>query len=84
MVATTGAVETGVNREKKITEMKLERLKESVDSFEDKYDMNSEKFRQKFESGELGDDEDFMKWDVYLDLIEELEQKIDELSRFKE
>ncbi|MDY6773569.1 MAG: hypothetical protein SVS85_00085 [Candidatus Nanohaloarchaea archaeon] len=61
------AVEAGVEREKKITEMKLERLQEKIESFEEEYGMDSEEFRDRFESGELGDDRDFMEWDMYLD-----------------
>lgn len=78
------AVETGVEREKRITELKLERLRRKVERFEEEYGMSSEEFREKFEAGELGDDKEVMEWDVYLDAIEELKQKKEELSRFEE
>lgn len=83
VVGTEDAVETGVNREKRITQMKLDQLREKVQEFEKEYEMDSDEFRDRFETGELGDDKDFMEWDVYLDLIEQLEQKKKELSRFK-
>ncbi|MFB6212656.1 MAG: hypothetical protein ABEI53_02455 [Candidatus Magasanikbacteria bacterium] len=75
-------VKKSVDREKRITELKLERLRERVESFEGEYGMESDEFRERFESGELGDDKDFMEWDVYLDAIEELEQRREELSKF--
>jgi Mg/Co/Ni transporter MgtE len=79
---TKKAVEEGVSREKRITQMKLAKVKEQIEVFEEKNDMDSEEFRERFQSGELGDEKEFMKWDMLLDAKEELEQKKEELSRF--
>lgn len=84
MTVKTDAVRSGVDREKRITEMKLERIRDKIEEMEKNYEMTSERFREKFNSGELDDREDFVKWDVYLDIVKELEEKKEELSRFKE
>jgi len=77
-----GAIEDGVSREKRITEMKLEKIEDQIGEFEKENDMTSEKFREDFEKGNLGDNKEFMKWDMLLDAKEELEAKKKELSRF--
>lgn len=84
MTIKTDAVRSGVDREKRITEMKLERIRDKIEEMEKNYEMTSERFRENFNSGELDDREDFVKWDVYLDIVKELEEKKEELSRFKE
>lgn len=84
MTVETDAVRSGVDREKRITEMKLERIRDKIEEMEKNYEMTSEDFREKFNSGELDDREDFVKWDVYVDIVKELEEKKEELSRFKE
>lgn len=53
----------------------LDHLKERLDEFEEEYGMDSEEFMQKFESGELGDKEDFFEWHAVIQSINHLEQK---------
>lgn len=55
-------VRDSIVREKKIIKGKLEKYKEKLNSFEEKYDMDTKEFIQKFEAGELGDDEKWFDW----------------------
>jgi len=63
MVVDTGdAVSSAIRKDLNEGEFMLDRFRERLNEFEEEYDMSSEEFMDKFESGELGDDEDFFEW----------------------
>ncbi|QKQ97911.1 hypothetical protein GKQ38_00015 [Candidatus Nanohaloarchaea archaeon] len=72
MTVETDPVDESVAREKRITQMKLDRVKQKIQQMEEKHGMNSEEFREKFQAGELGDEKEYMKWDMLLDAKKEL------------
>ena len=49
--------------------------------FEEKYNMVSEKFHNRFHRGELGDDEDFFTWDALFVTSERIIARIKLLAR---
>ncbi len=40
----------------------IARMQQTLNKFEAKYQINSEEFYKKFETGEFGDDKDFIQW----------------------
>ena len=61
-VETTEAVSSAIRKDLNEGEYKLKRFQQRLKEFEKEYDMNSSEFIEKFESGDLGDDEDFFEW----------------------
>lgn len=51
-----------LERELRIIEYSIKKTMERLKSFEEKYNMSSEEFYEKFEKGELGDSQEFMLW----------------------
>jgi hypothetical protein len=55
-------IKDSVNREIILIESKINIIKTEIKQFEDKYEMISAEFLEKFEKGELGDSQDFFEW----------------------
>ncbi|MBP0029073.1 hypothetical protein [Roseofilum sp. Guam] len=51
-------------------------LEHQVKKFEDKYQMLSEKFYQRYQSGELGDSSDFFEWNTYYEMLAASQVKV--------
>jgi hypothetical protein len=47
----------------------VEDLKHRLKEFEEKYQMLSEHFHERFQAGELGDDIDFFEWNSYYEML---------------
>lgn len=58
----TEVVQAAINHEKHIAKYKVNRYAMICDEFEEKYDMNSNEFRKKFEAGEIVDEGDLFDW----------------------
>jgi len=71
-------------REIDLVSVQLERLKDQAKEFEQKYGMNSEEFYEKFEKGELGDQQDFFLWVSNLDIYKKLDREHTLLKEFAE
>jgi hypothetical protein len=56
------ALSSAIERELKILTAKLEEFKKEIEKWESKYKMSSKDFYEKFERGELGDDEEYFSW----------------------
>ena len=54
-----------LKRELSICNVALSNMKEKLEKFEIKYAMNTKEFNEKFEKGQLGDDQDFFEWNAY-------------------
>ena len=54
-----------LKRELSICNVALSNIKEELEKFEIKYTMSTEEFNEKFEKGQLGDDQDFFEWNAY-------------------
>ncbi|MFQ6121431.1 MAG: hypothetical protein ACE5KE_16275 [Methanosarcinales archaeon] len=58
-------------------EKDLQELTQELQKFEKKYNMNSREFIKKFESGELGDEEDFFEWFALYDMHKRIKSRLD-------
>ena len=58
----------------------LARLKSQTLDFERRYGWTSEEFYPRFERGELGDDMDLIEWSATIEMIRNLQSKIDSLD----
>lgn len=56
------ALSSAIKRELKILKAKMEGFEEEMHKFESKHKLSSKEFYKKFESGKLGDDEDYFTW----------------------
>lgn len=75
--------ETFINVIDKLTEYKiqgfekdLENIENDIKKFEDKYQLKSNEFIKKFESGEMGDDVDFFEWASLYDMQKRLKDRL--------
>ena len=53
---------SALKREQNLMQWELQKTKSRLEEFERKYSMNSEAFFQKYQAGELGDDDSIMTW----------------------
>ncbi|QGA80925.1 hypothetical protein LC1Nh_1053 [Candidatus Nanohalobium constans] len=74
-------VRESVSRELDIVERKLERFRERLEDFEDEHDMDSEEFLEEFESGNLGDDQDYFEWKAVYQSVQRLEDRKERLEK---
>jgi hypothetical protein len=45
-----------------VVKYKIKKYSDICENFEKKYEMDSDIFMEKFDSGKLGDDDDFFEW----------------------
>ncbi len=64
---------TPAQRQKSQLDIDLQKL-------EEQYQMSSSKFHQKFHTGELGDDIDFVEWNAFYQMSNSLQKQIDRLQ----
>ncbi|MGA9379656.1 MAG: hypothetical protein WBV73_12885 [Phormidium sp.] len=60
--------------------LSLEKYDRDLREFEQRYDMESSIFYQRFEAGELGDDVDFFEWSSLYELRQDIQEKIHRLE----
>lgn len=51
-------------------------VKDKLKRFERKYNMSSKEFHERFNQGELGDDEDFFVWDALFEMNRRIRKRI--------
>lgn len=56
------------------------RLTERIAGFESQYQMPSSDFYPRFERGELGDAMDYIEWSVTVEMVDDLERRIELLN----
>lgn len=78
-VDTNDAVSSAIRKDLNEGEYMLEKFRQQLEEFEEEYSMGSEEFIEKFESGELGDNEDFFEWYAVYRSKEHWEKKTGEL-----
>lgn len=74
-------VRQSVSKEKRIVERKIERYRERVNEFEEEFDMDSEEFLEMFESGELGDDQEWFEWKANYQALKRLKERKQKLEK---
>ena len=73
-------IKESLKRELALLEAKIGLVKREIEEFERKYSMNSDEFLKKFESGELGDEQDFFEWWGLLKGLKKLEENIKKIK----
>ena len=68
-------VKESLQRELGLLESRARVLREEIEAFESKYKMSSKEFQEKFEQGELGDEQDFFEWWGLLQGMRKVEEK---------
>jgi tetrahydromethanopterin S-methyltransferase subunit G len=63
------------------SQAELQRLEARLLAYEQKYNMTSAEFYQRFRSGELGDDMDFVEWSVFWDMHQATKRRLNELTK---
>ena len=69
-------VKESLRRELALSEAKVGLIREEVEGFEKRYGMSSDEFVDKFERGELGDDQDYFEWWGLVRGLEKIEERI--------
>ncbi|ALL00895.1 hypothetical protein Pyrde_0845 [Pyrodictium delaneyi] len=76
-----GIVVDALAREARLLRAKLRMYETRISRLEEKYGMSSSVFLEKFERGELGDDEDYFLWWSYLRARRVIEERLRELEK---
>ena len=69
-----------LEREKAQLAQTLDRLNARLKEFEQRYNMSSEDFYFRFESGELGDDMDLIEWSATWEMTDHARQALETLQ----
>jgi hypothetical protein len=69
-------VKESLRRELKLSEAKVNLINEEIEGFERRYEMPSEEFVDKFERGELGDDQEYFEWWGLVRGLKKVEEQI--------
>lgn len=69
-------VQKALEREARLLNVKARILRRRIKEFEEHYGMSSAIFHEKFESGELGDEEDFFMWWSLLEALRAVEKRL--------
>ncbi|NOX62750.1 MAG: hypothetical protein GXP42_12510 [Chloroflexi bacterium] len=75
-VAVDKTVEKLMALERARLQKDLEKFKEKLIYYESQYGMSTEEFYDRFRSGELGDDMDFVEWSIFRDMAHNAEAKL--------
>jgi len=70
-----GVIDSALRREQELLSSSLERTKAKLTEFEKKYSLSSEEFYGKFQSGTLGDSDDYIDWFGEFQLYQILSEK---------
>lgn len=69
-------IEKLLQREKSRLKMLQTNLNGQITDFENKYNMKSGSFEKRYESGELGDEIDYIEWSSTLDMLKNIEKRL--------
>jgi len=66
--------------ERRLAERDIVNLTTRLRSFESQYQMPSDVFYQRFRSGELGDESDFVEWSAFFEMWQSAQERLDVLN----
>lgn len=75
------AIDSAVTKEREEGKYLLNRFRRQISEFEEEYQMKTESFIKKFDSGELGDKEDYFEWKAIWRAVKHWENKLAELEK---
>lgn len=55
-------IRAALEQNERVAKYKIKKYSDTCENFEKKYGMGSDHFMEKFDSGKLGDDDDFFDW----------------------
>lgn len=55
-------IRAALEQNERVAKYKIKKYSDTCENFEKKYGMGSDLFMEKFDSGKLGDDDDFFDW----------------------
>lgn len=70
-----------IDREISMVESKIGRYDQMLGKFVQKYNMNFDEFKKRFEKGEIEEDMDYLEWSSIVDAKEHCQEKIKALKR---
>lgn len=73
-------VKEALRRELTLSEAKVNLISEEIEGFEKRYEMSSEEFVDKFERGELGDDQEYFEWWGLVRGLKKIEEQISKIK----
>ncbi|MCP4344177.1 MAG: hypothetical protein GY795_01455 [Desulfobacterales bacterium] len=68
---------------REVLEKKLAAYKNRIKKFEETSGMNTETFTNRFETGELGDDKEWIEWDHLANVITLLQKKLNDIENIR-
>ncbi len=69
-------IKDSIHREIILLESKINLVKNEIKQFEEKYHISSSEFLKKFESGDLGDSQDYFEWWGLVKGLKTLEERL--------
>lgn len=76
-------IQAAVDHEVRVLKMGLEKTKGNLQKFEERFGMESQKFYQEFQAGELGDSMDYIKWAGEYETLLELQKDYAEIEEIQ-
>lgn len=61
--------------------VQIQSLRQRLDAYERQYEMSSAEFYRQFSAGDLGDDIDFFEWGVFCEMVQNQENRRNELKK---
>ena len=77
------SLQESINIGKEVLQRKLSAYQKKILEFEKAKDMDNETFKKKFNSGELGDDKEWIEWEHLVKVVSLLQKKIIDLETLK-
>ena len=77
------SLQESINIGKEVLQRKLSAYQKKILEFEKAKDMDNETFKKKFNSGELGDDKEWIEWEYFANVVSLLQKKIIDLETLK-
>ena len=74
-------LETALDREAKLLEYSIQRTREALAPFEDRYKMSTDEFERKFNDGTLGDERTWFDWLAEVEAARHLKAKVESLRK---
>lgn len=63
-----------IGRERKICDLAIRHLEDKLRDFEKKYSLSSAEFYERFQKGNIGDDQDFFEWKALFESVREWQE----------
>ena len=77
------SLQESINIGKEVLQRKLSAYQKKIVEFEKAKDMDTEIFKKKFNSGELGDDKEWIEWEHFANVVSLLQKKIIDIETLK-